>query len=427
VSLLLLLGGSEQPVGSIEYTVEVWWKPTASETIIFGTSTFGEGDTFADPLAVDWDEADEVLNVTSIRLARGRDDNLSDFGMGEAQIVVEDTDGLYNPANEDSALYDALRPMQYIRVRAQVLPLSGSPLPIETVFEGLIRNIDYRRTPERGQATFTCGDLFLYFNRVVPLFVNQGRDTNTGEVLNTILDDLGLVESRRTIDQGDVIPSPGVSNPAGGSTALNLFQQLMQIARGDLYISRSGQFVFADRDQRAVEPASGEYANIATGATTTSDIDRVRNKATVIRETEIDNYASEWSDGISVANFGQQDFSAISSPLIYDQSQALALAQWLVSQRADPLVPFRSIEIAVNALSSAEKANAAIKTEIADRIVVTNSVLGQPAKAYYVEGIEHGITPSLHTISLRLLPLFVDSLVLDDAQRGRLNFEALAY
>ena len=429
MSIVLLFGGSEQPVGSIEYTVEVQWKARNTDAIVFDSSTFGEGDTFVDPVSVDWDglDVEEVNGIIQIRLSRGRDDNLSNFGMGECQITVEDTAGLYNPSNASSALFDYLRPMQFIRVKAQVTPLGGVPLPVEVVFEGLIRNIDYNRTPLRGVATFTCADALMYFNRSVPVFSNQLRDTATGEVLTTILDVVGWSEDKRVVDTGDVIPDPGVSNQPGGGSALSIMQSLMQIARGDLYISRSGDFTFYDRDRRATAVDVATYTNVATAATTTTDIDRVRNKATVTRETTTGNFTSIWADGTSIADYGQQDFSSITSPIIYDQPQALALAQWLVYQRSNPLVPFRALETVVNTLGTAEGANEAIKSEIGDRVVVTNATLGQAAKAYYIEGVSHEIRTSAHTVRLALLPLYIDSLVLNDASRGRLDFEALAY
>lgn len=419
-------------IGSITYTVEAQWQGAATNPIIFDTCLFGDGCEFVDPLDVDWGSAEvaEIQNVSRIRIVRGRDDNISAFGMGECQIVVEDNAGIYNPNNSSSPLAAVLRPMQWLRVTAEVTDSGGLSLGVQTMYEGLIRSIDYNQEPGRGFATITCGDAFFWFNRNVPVFVNQGRDTTTGEVVTATLDTVGWSSTKRDVDTGDVIPSPGVSNAPGGSSALQVFQSLMEIARGDLFVTRDGDVVFYDRDKRATAADSATYPNKAVRATATTDVERVRNKATVTRETITGDYTSTWSDGLSVADYGQQDFGEISSPIIYDQTQALALAQWLVFQRSNPSVPFRALQVVVNTLGTAADANTAIKTEISDRITVTDATIGTSDQKYYVEGIQHEIVASgttKHEISMILLPNYVDSLVLDDADRGQLNYNALAY
>lgn len=432
MSIVLLLGGTEPGLGTITYTVEAQWQGAATNPIIFDTCDFGDGCEFVDPLDVDWASAEvaEIQNVSRIRIVRGRDDNLTSLGMGECQIVVEDNAGVYNPNNSSSPLAGYLRPMQWVRVTAEVTDVGGQSLGVQTMYEGLIRSIDYKQEPGRGFATITCGDAFFWFSRNVPVFVNQGRDTSTGEVVTSALDVVGWSATKRTVDTGDVIPSPGVSNPQGGSTALNIFQQLMEIARGDLFVTRDGKVVFYDRDRRALAADSASYNNSAVAATGTTDVERVRNKATVTRETSLGNYTSTWADGLSVADYGQQDFGEISSSIIYDQSQALGLAQWLVFQRSNPNVPFRALRVVVNTLSAATKANAAIKTEISDRLTITDAKIGTSSKAYYVEGLQHDIVASgttKHDVTMALVPNYIDSLVLDDASRGRLGNEALAY
>jgi len=396
---------------------------------VFDSTTFDAGEYFAEPLIVDWDSAvvSEISNVQSIKIVRGRDDNLAALGMGECQIEVEDTAGLYNPANESSALYGLVRPMQWVRVRATVTDSGGASYPTETIFEGLIRNVDFKRSPERGIAVFTCGDLFLQLSRTIPVFPNAGRDTTTGEVIETLLAAANLESLPNAVDTGDVIPSPGVNNPEGGDTAISKLQSLMEIERGDLYIAKDGTFTFSERSARATKTTHADFEEIATGATATTDLDRVKNKATVTRETVTGNFTSEWTDADSVSDYGQQDFGDLSSAIIYDQNQALALAQWLVYQRANPFVPFRALDLVANAVDTADEAQKVVHVEIADRVTVANSVLGLTQTTYYVEGLSHQITPSDHKVRLSLIPQLIDVLILDDIDRGRLGYNALAY
>jgi hypothetical protein len=410
-------------MASISYTVEAHWEPSASSRIVFDSTAYGDGDYFAEPLVVDWASGvvAEIANVQSIKIVRGRDNNLASLAMGECQIEVEDTAGLYNPSNESSALYGLVRPMQWVRVRAQVSGYSE-----QTIFEGLIRNVDFKRNPDRGVAVFTCGDLFLQLSRTIPVFPNVGRDTTTGEVITDLLSASSLDALPNSISVGDDIPSPGVNNPDGGSTALSVLQSLMEIERGDLYMAKDGEFTFAERAERATKANYADFQDISTGATATTDLERVRNKATVTRETLTGDYTSEWFNADSIADYGQQDFGDISSAIIYDQNQALALAQWLVFTQSNPFVPFRALDLSPTSLDAAT-AEKAVHVEISDRVTVQNSILGLSQTAYYVEGISHDISAEEHKVRLALVPKLIDALILDDADRGRLGYNALAY
>lgn len=404
------------------------WVDAQTTSIQFDLSTFGEGDRFSNPLVVDFTDpaVDTIAGVESINIKRGRDDNLEAFGMGTCSIVINDPTGRYNPANEAGVLYGKLRPMRQVQVQAT---LSGQTV---SLFRGYIRNIDYRAELMHSTATLTVSDLFLYMNRVKPSFVNQGRDTTTGEAFSQMLSaalwDTTILTSLQT---GDVIPSPGVSNTTAEAreTALGIVQNLMEIERGDFYISSNGTVTFKQRNDKATRLTSATFNNVSGYAVASSDIERVKNKAAVARATGnpvVPYVTSEWSDGTSIANYGQQDFSTIQSPYLYDSTQALALAQWLVSQRASPLVVFRAIELTARALQSAG-ALYALLTELSDRISVANTSIGSSAIGYFVEGIEHSITPGNHKIKYSLIPIIAGAFVLDSALSGILDTNALAY
>lgn len=399
------------------------WSDVQASVIQFDVSTFGEGDKFADPLVADFSgvDAETISGVESVQIRRGRDDNLEAFGMGECTITINDEAGRYNPSNESGPLYGKLRPMRQVMVSAT---LQGQT---RRLLRGFVRSIDYRAETNKNVAVITVGDLMLYLNRTKPVFTNQGRDTTTGEVIRKALDGAGWTSTALTsLQTGDVIPSPGVSNASTGQTALQVIASLMEIERGDFYIASDGAVTFKQRNDRAVRALSASFANVSGYAIASSDLDRVKNKAAVVKQTAVGDFTSEWSDGLSVANYGQQDFSTISSYYIYDAAQALALAQWLVTQRSNPSVVFRAIEITLKGVEAAA-AHYALATELGDRISVTNTPIGSSAKAYFVEGIEHSILPSVHKIKYSLVPIYVDSLVLDSTTNGLLDTNVLAY
>ena len=409
------------------YRVRAVWEDAQSTCVQFDVSYFDGTDEFADPLAANFDDldpsVDTIQNVESISIRRGRDDNLESFTMGTCVITVVDEDGRYNPSNESGPLYGKLRPMRQILVTAQIGDFAEVPL-----FRGYIRNIDYEYYSNQGRARFTVNDLFIYLNKSKPVFNSVGRITNTGEVLQQILTavswtDAGLL----SLDNGDVIPSPGPSNTSADSNALSKVQELLEVERGDFYIAADGTVTFSDRNSRAIKPTFAEFTNVSGSAVVTSDLDRVKNRATVTRDLAdpTPDVVKTWSDSSSVANYGVQDFSNITSDIIYDDAQALSLAQWLVAQRKDPLVPFRSITIVLNTLSYLD-AFYTLYTDLTQRVTVGNTSLGQTLSPYFVEAITHEIQVGTHSVTFSLLPIFSEVMVLN-REESVLDEAVLAY
>lgn len=405
---------TDQTGTQITYVVKAVWDNVQNTSIQFDISTFGEGDKFADPLVADFTAVDGTVdtigNIESIRIKRGRDNNLEAFGMGECVITIVDNTGRYNPANASGPLYGKLRPMRQVLITAQ-LPGQAEV----SLFRGYIRSIDHRAYSNQKKTTITCGDFLLYLNRTKPVYSAVGRASTTGEGISSILTAATFTNnSLLSIEQGDVIPSPGISNTAIGSSALSQIQDLLEIERGDFYIAGNGVVTYSQRASRATKATFATYQDISGYVIASSDLERVKNKATVtkdIADPGVD-ITSTWTDGISVSNYGQQDFSEIKSVYIYDTAQTLSLAQWLVAQRANPLVTFRNIELTLNALNIADS-QYALSTELSSRVFVSNTAIGQSVRGYFVEAVEHKIEVGSHTIEYNLLPIFAEVMVLD--------------
>lgn len=413
------------PNSPMTYEVEVVWQNVQTTAIQFDISTFGEGDRFTDPFAIDWNDptAEVIPGVSSININRGRDDNLAFYSMGECTITIEDATGTYNPANESSPLYGKTRPMRPIRVTSS-FGASGV-----TLFTGFIRSIEFSATDgNRGVATIIACDLFLNMSKTNPVFTNVGRDTTTGEVLNSVMSGIGYTGTTLWSNaDGDVIPSPGVGNSSTGQSALQIAASLMEIERGDFFINFYNEPTFYERNRRAVQASLFTFTDVGTRVAATTDLDRVKNKAAVVKQTDVGDFTSDWSDGPSIANYGQQDFSTISSFYIYDAAQAQALAQWLVSQRSSPTSTLRSLEIIPRTFDDADRVTILGLCDLAEKITVEETSTGLPPTDFFVESIKHSITPELHRMSFGLVKDDALALVLDSATNGLLDTNTLAY
>jgi hypothetical protein len=409
---------------TITYTLQAIWDDVQTTSIQFDISTFGEGDKFANALAGDFSATDGTVEtitaVETVEIDRGRDDNLEDFGMGECAVVITDNAGRYNPVNTASPLAAKIRPLRQVRVQATVSGVT------RTIFRGYIRTIDHNANAGVARTTFRCADLFLPLSKARPAVTNVGRDTTTGEAIGQVLSAAGWSNAALTsLEAGDLVPSPGVGNASGANTALDIISGLLQTERGDFYIKGDGTVCFSQRYSRATKTSSATLTNVGTTAVATSDIERVRNRATITATRFDPDVTAEASDGNSIATYGQVDFSNISSPYIYDGTQAINLAQWLVSQRKTPLSPMRSLEVTIN--GNAALASTVLGIEISDKITVTNTAIGQTSQQFFVEGVRHRIAGGRHDVSLTLLPITNPVLVLDDASAGKLDSAILAY
>lgn len=417
-------------LSDIDYTVEVIWADPELDIIQFGISYFDGVDHFAENWQIDFDTPEsvgyqeEILNVLSITIDRGRDDNLNTFNMGTCTVKVSDPEGRYNPNNESGALYGFLNPMQQIRVRVNVGGLAETYL-----FRGFIRNIDYDAYTNQGVATFSCADLFLYLGTVKPTFTTSSSTPTTGETLSAALLGSAYINPTYTsisASSGDTLPSQQ-TNTSSGESFLDILTNVLATERGDFYIAADSTATYVDRNEKYTSPVRALISNVASEATVTSDVGNVKNRAVVIKDNPdpTPDVTQTWVDAQSVSSYGLRDFSTISSDLFQDDAQALSLAQWLVSQRAQPGTPYRSIGVTVNALSYLDGFYLLAAAELGSKVVVENTTLGQSADYYFIEAIQHEIVPNKHTASYRLTPGNA-VLVLDDATTV-LDYSRLGY
>lgn len=398
----------------VTYRVRAIWEDVQETSVQFNVSYFNGTDEFADPLAADFDaldgSVDLIGNVESINIRRGRDDNLENFTMGSCTISIVDEDGRYNPSNESGPLYGKLRPMRQVLVTAQI-----GVLPEVELFRGYVRSIDFESYANQNKAKLVVNDLFIYLNKSKPVFSAPGTATTTGAVLQQILSSIGWTDYELlSLDDGDVIPSPGVSSTTADASALSKVSELLEVERGDFYVAADGTVTFKDRQTRATKPTFAEFTNVSGSAVVTADLDRVKNRATVVRDLPdpTPDVSVSWTDSASGATYGIQDFTTISSTIINDNAQAQSLAQWLVAQRKDPLVPFRGISVTLNAVSLFD-GYYALLTDLTERVTVGNTSLGQSSSPYFVEAITHDIKVGQHIITYSLLPIFAEVMVLD--------------
>ncbi|WWT39960.1 hypothetical protein [Microcystis phage Mae-JY09] len=382
-----MLLGAGDPRQTAAYSVEVAWPAMAGDAFRLGVSLLDGPDVLVDAFSVTFGDgpyddltAEPGHGVKSVRIRRGREDQLARMSMGECTIVVHDPDGLYNPRNESSPLYGQLLPMRQVRVRAD-----NGPGPVH-LFRGFIRSIEHDPRRDARETVINAVDLFVVLSRVSPALDVVGQ-TTTGECIGRILDEVGWTDpDLRSLDEGDTFEDFSAD---GSATALSLIEGLLEAERGQFFIDAAGIATYEERHTRPTRPVADTVADTMMAMRPGVDLDQVRNRARVTRQIgEVSGEPQFVADGASVAAYGPADFGDITTPYLESDAQAAQLAGYLAGLLAQPRSPVWGLE-QIN--RDATTLTRIIDRELGDRVSVTDS-LGSTSGDYLVEGITHDIT-----------------------------------
>lgn len=374
--------------------------------ITFGLSRFGGDDLFTGPY--DSIYSDVSSYTKSISYRRGRDNNLSNFTAGEATVVLNDPTSIFSPLNTASPLYPNVVPGRAILIE------SIKDGVVEGQFYGFVRSIEHNPDRDVRETKVLAQDFFLYLNRAKPVIISTGA-TTVGAAISRILSSIEWSDARYlNIETGDSIPDFSAD---GNKTALNLIEELLEVDRGEFYVSRRGVVTYKERSSRYKRSSAFTLSNVAAEAKSATDLTNIKNRVVVKNG---DGSISETSvDGVSATNYGYSDSEQINSDYITSSVQAKNLGEWIVSQAKDPSPPLRDLEFTANISSTL--LDTALTIELGDRITVVDSALKSNAD-FYVEGISSQISAgSVHKTSMNLSKVSPNAPVRFGTSRLRTN------
>lgn len=398
------------------YKVEIGWY---DEGLIIGEGVIGDvllglGGTFAG----DYDDVSADLEEAVID--RGRDDPVSEVQAGTCDIVLCELTGKYNPENASSPLYGFMLPNREVRVTATYDAVTYG------LFRGVIRSLEYDPITRRTQ--IHAEDLFLTASRLRP---TVGPSAGmTGELINEVLDELGIPESLRDVDDadGDYVTEFSLEGTPDARSGLQGIADLLESERGLFFADRDGKLSYRERHWQPLLDTSATLDNVFSTYLPGLSLENVRN---VARITKTDSETQEATNGISLALYGPSDIT-IDSPYFEDDAQALALAEYLVWFLGDPRNPVWELPFLANHDDATMEA--ALSTDLFQRVTVAvTSTPEQPGLEgdYFVESIHHEIRRGdphrvSWKLSRRVMPGDGDELfVLDESTLG--GGDILAY
>jgi hypothetical protein len=364
-----------------------------------------------------YDVSEYVRNV-SVR--RGKSRQLDRFTAGGANIEFNNNSRAFDPENTSSPFFGQIIPKRTIKVET-----GGS-----AVFYGVVD--DWNLNYDLSGLSLADADCVDGFTLLAQRALSASTETSqkTGARINSILDrsEVNWPSSLRDIDTGATTLQADVIQD--GTNALEYLQLVTDSEPGSIFMGSDGFIVFKDRSVAPVSAGQVTFSDDGTGVEF-SEVQVVYGSELLYNYVQIERNnggTAIASDSDSINSYGQQ--ALIQSGLLMNtDSDALELANYLLSQYSEPEYRFETLTVQLESLTPSDQSDV-LGLEIGDvaRIKFTpNNVGSQIDKFASIIRIDHDIQPASHRITFGFQTLDYASLVLDDTEFGLLDTGRLGF
>jgi len=359
---------------------------------------------------------DVTQYVSSVSVDRGKSRELDRYTAGHASVTLHNDSRIFDPFNTSSPYY------------TQILP--RKPIAIETngerVFTGFIDDWDLTYDISgKSYASVSAVDGFLRLSAAeldsftTTSQLSSARITailNRPEVAWPIAN--RNIATGLTTLQADVVPE--------NANALQYLQLVETTENGQLFIDRSGLVTFKNRVTIPPLTTTITFADDATvNAIRYTNIgvvygsENLYNRVTITRAGGTPQVADSFT---SQAAYGVAAYS-IDGVLLTSNTEALALASYLVGLYDEPELRINEITVALHDKTPTEVDNL-LNIEIADviNVIFTPNKIGSAINQYaIVTGIRNDIGIDRHELTFNLGSVSSFPIILDNAIYGRLG------
>jgi len=379
----------------------------ASKGLLDGSYTLADG-YYLDVTAY-------AMNFT---ISRGKSRELDRYQAGHASVFFDNTKRYFDPTYTSSPFYGQIVPRRNLRILVRGM----------VQFTGIIDDWDLTFNPD-GNSSAVCN---AYDNLAALSQQKLTADTYPAELggarINRVLNSAGVVynNAARSINSGQMtLGSQTVDNSIG---ALDYIQQVELSEDGAFFIDKNANAVFHDSsysssagdlvtlsDDTVNELNYGigyQAMNIVYGSELLYNQVNIKSLPGVI--TSVSNTASIQSYGIR---------SIDEDTLLSNDAQTLRLANWLVTQYANPELRFESVAISMGDILDSDQSNILVLDIGGKCKIIYTPASVPPAITKYAEiiGIDHAADPNQHIVTLHFKTLDYQLLVLNDLVFGLLD------
>ena len=358
--------------------------------------------------------------VRSVSVARGKSRQLDRFTAGGANIELNNNSRAFDPENTASPFFGQIIPKRTIKVET-----GGS-----AVFYGVVD--DWNLNYDLSGLSLAGADCVDGFTLLAQRALSASTETSekTGARINAILDrsEVNWPASLRDIDTGATTLQADVIQD--GTNALEYLQLVTDSEPGSIFMGSDGFIVFKDRSVAPVSAGQVTFSDDGTGVEF-SEVQVVYGSELLYNYVQIERNNGGTAiafDSDSINSYGQQ--ALIQTNLLMNtDSDALELANYLLSQYSEPEYRFETLTVQLESLTPSDQSDV-LGLEIGDvaRIKFTpNNVGSQIDKFASIIRIDHDIQPASHRITFGFQTLDYASLVLDDTEFGLLDTGRLGF
>ena len=381
-----------------------------------------------DPVAGKLDDPDWVLGgtifyditdyVRTFSIARGRSNLFPQFPAGQAIVEFNNHDRTFDPLYTSSPFFGNIIPNREIRIT------SGTVVQ----FTGWIDDWNLTYSPDGNSiAEAVASDATsLLANRTLA----EGTPSvqTSGARINAILDsaDVAWASGLRAIDTGSAELSDYPIDD--GANALNYLQQIAKTEPGNLFIDKVGRVAFQDR---TVAPTTASLTQFGGTGIPFANLEVVYGSEVLYNQIQVSRLGGGTAivtDTDSVAEYGIHNLTE--SDLLYStDTQLVDLALNYAVQYSQPEYRFNALEVQLHKLSEGLQAEMHdLELGSVCKVTFTPNSIGDPIERFVeVIRIQHFVTPEEHTMMLGFRSLDFASIVLDDAEFGKLDVYSLSW
>lgn len=268
------------------------------------------------PLALAFTDVTDYVYGVSLR--RGRNRDFERFSSGSCSIELRNQDRVFDPLNALSPFYGNIIPRRRVRVFTDDVQQ----------YEGYIESWDFGYDVSgESVATIQANDAFtlLATRELEGVVVSEQL---TGARVNAILNSVGWAASDRVVETGSSVVAAGTAT--GG--ALSYLQQVEASEQGYMFVGKTGQLFFKQRNSMLSDYVPVTFADDGSGVAYSSvnvnyGTDLLFNQAFVT-----------YSGGTAVANSRSVSEFEVRSNKILNPSFEVSNSTWFGFESATPNV-----------------------------------------------------------------------------------------
>lgn len=356
---------------------------------------------------------DVTDKVKSIAIRRGKNRQLDTYDAGLANVVFINNDRTFDPEYPDSPYAGQIIPRRAVRISSEG----------EIIFTGTVDDWNLSYDPSGySEASAACSDGFSLF-RNQTLSAGTATPQLPGARVQTVLDNpsVNWPTDKRDIETGTI--QLGADVIAENTNALDYLRSVSNSEFGDLFISKTGDLVFRDRNL-VTDPNFVTFADDGTGIAY-QQMQVVYGSELLYNEVSLTNYANVTATATDVASIEQYGVFTLTETglLTQNSSDLVNLALIQASKFSQPEYRFESVTLILDKYDSATQ-RTLLDLEIGDIVNVKFTPNGIPpaiTKFAQIIRIDHDVSPTAHVLSFGFSTVEKNPWTLSDPAFGRLS------